>query len=618
MDIANSIFGREITEAIGWFIVHSLWQGVLIALLLLCTLLVLKRASSRLRYYLSFVALLMLVSFSAITFQKALVYAREKVELKQSIISNPDYLADFIKENGLNNADESTSKANASFNLKRAVRRTEIQKHFPWIVSIWFFGLLFYFLKILIGLINHYRLIRFGRETISNKWIASLRDFTAQLKIKKEIGIFLSSKIALPLTTGFLKPVILIPASLLSGLSQEQLEAIIAHELAHIKRNDYIINILQTLIETIFFFHPAVWYISSQIRKERENACDDIAIELTNDKLNYAKALAMAQEFVLNHGSFAMAFSPFRHTLLQRIKRLNTKISMKTKLNEKLMAGLIILGGFVFLSFIIDGNTNQFKHNLNRSEASIDSTLKSNKIVIKKTTIDDSGNKVSTERVYKPDMTELDSLVTALEEHGKMSKELEKVVELAILDDDDLFSEEIFNSLHVALEDLDIQMIVSDAMEAAKMGMMAAEDALKDEKIHLRICESIDKEFSDSLNEHTQLIVKEALAEACKELEDLDINIVIADALEEANKALQDLDIDVIITEALEEAQEEMDTERRHIVKIRKELDEDNLDLEVQEQKLIEKEEVLKQELEELEKEIKDLKKKQKEEAKDN
>ena len=618
MDIANTIFGNEITEALGWFIIHSLWQGALIALLILVTIMILKRASSRLRYYLSFIALLMLVSFSAITFEKALNYAKEKIELKESILNNPDYLTDFIKEQGLSKPDESALNANASFNLKRVVRRAEIQKHFPWIVSIWIIGLLFYFIKILIGLINQYRLIRFGKEPISNKWIARLQDFTAQLRIKKEIGIFLSSRVATPLTTGFLKPIILIPASMLSGLSTEHLEAIIAHELAHIKRNDYIINILQTLIETLFFFHPAVWYISSQIRKERENACDDIAIELTNDKLNYAKALAMAEEFVVNHGNFAMAFSPFKHTLLQRIKRLNTKINMKTKLNEKLIAGLIILGGFVFLSFVIDGNTNQFKHELNRSEANVDTASKSNKIVIKETTSDDSGNKVVTKRVYKTNMTELDSLVAALEEHGEMSKDLEKVVELAILDGEDFLSEEIFESLHMALADLDIQMIVSEAMEAAKIGMKAAEDALKDEYIHLKICESIDEDFSDSIDEQTQLIVKEALAEACKELEDLDIQVVISEAMEEATQALQDLDIDVIITEALEEAREEMEAERRHVVKIRKELYENDSDLEEQEQELNKKEEELKKELEELEKEIKELKKKQKERAKEN
>ncbi len=103
-------------------------------------------------------------------------------------------------------------------------------------------------------------------------------------------------------TTGFLKPVILVPASMISGLSPEQIYAILAHELAHIRRNDYIINVIQTLIETIFFFHPAIWYISVQIRKERENACDDIAVELTGDKVNYAKTLAFTQDYVFRQG----------------------------------------------------------------------------------------------------------------------------------------------------------------------------------------------------------------------------------------------------------------------------------------------------------------------------
>ena len=88
----------------------------------------------------------------------------------------------------------------------------------------------------------------------------------------------------------------LLPASALAGLSPQQLEAILAHELAHIRRHDYLVNLLQTLVETLLFYHPAVWWLSRRIRIERENCCDDLAVSLCGDPVAYAKALADLEE----------------------------------------------------------------------------------------------------------------------------------------------------------------------------------------------------------------------------------------------------------------------------------------------------------------------------------
>jgi len=619
MDFASYILGNEITEAIGWFIIHSLWQGALIAGLLFITLALLRRWSSQIRYYLSFGSLLMMVVFSAITFHKALTYADEKIELRQVIMSNPDYLANYLKENRLNEEENSILPAKKLFNKKRALRRVKIQKHFPWIVSIWIIGLVIYLVRVVAELLYLRRIRRNQGSQPDMKWIMKAREFAKRLQIKKKVGIYLSTIIKSPLTTGFLKPVILIPASLLTGLSHEHIEAIIAHELAHIKRNDYLINILQTLIETLFFFHPAVWYISAQIRKERENACDDIAIALTNDKVNYAKALTLAQEHIHYHAKLAMAFSPFRSSLFQRIKRLNTKIKMKTNLTEKLIAGVIVLSGFVFLSFVVDGKYNQFKQLTDSRGKTVDSTSGPNTIVVHKTNMDSSGHEVLTKHNGKERGEELDSLIAALEEHGEMSKEVEKVFELALAEKDEILSEEIMQSIHLALTEIDIDEIFHAAMEAIKEAGIATQVALEDEEIHLKICESLDGEFPDSVNIQTQLVVKEALDAACKELEELDINVVIADALKEAGRALEELDLENVINEAFDEAMEECDEEmeefekeRRYVVKIRKDFDDEEINFEEQEQVLEEKKEELKRQLKELEEQKKEVRKKQK------
>ena len=103
-------------------------------------------------------------------------------------------------------------------------------------------------------------------------------------------------RVDVPTVIGWLKPVVLLPASALAGLSPNQVEAILAHELAHIRRHDYLVNLLQTLVETLLFYHPAVWWLSRRIRAERENCCDDLAVSLCGDPVAYAAALAELED----------------------------------------------------------------------------------------------------------------------------------------------------------------------------------------------------------------------------------------------------------------------------------------------------------------------------------
>src|SRR5262249_45478906 len=138
----------------------------------------------------------------------------------------------------------------------------------------------------------------------------------------KKIILLESEIIKVPMMTGWLKPMILFPFSLLSQLPQEQVEAILLHELAHIKRKDYFVNLLQNFAETIFFFNPAVLWISSLIRDERENCCDDIAIQSTNDKEKFIHALVAFQEYNLSKSRFGIAFPGQKNHLLNRIKRI--------------------------------------------------------------------------------------------------------------------------------------------------------------------------------------------------------------------------------------------------------------------------------------------------------
>ncbi|HEY9259181.1 M56 family metallopeptidase, partial [Chitinophaga sp.] len=145
--------------------------------------------------------------------------------------------------------------------------------------------------------------------------------------------------VKVPAAIGTLKPVILVPLGMLTKLSADQVEAILLHELAHIRRNDYFVNLLQSFAETLFFFNPAVLWLSSLIRAERENCCDDMVVAGPSSRKVYISALVAFQQHYINDNSIgmAMAFPGKQHTLLDRVRRIVSNENRHLNLAEKLM-----------------------------------------------------------------------------------------------------------------------------------------------------------------------------------------------------------------------------------------------------------------------------------------
>ena len=150
-----------------------------------------------------------------------------------------------------------------------------------------------------------------------------------------------STRVDVPTVIGWLTPVVLLPASALAGLTPQQIEAILAHELAHIRRHDYLVNLLQTLVETLLFYHPAVWWLSRRIRVERENCCDDLAVSLCGDPVAYAAALADLEELRSSNRTLALAATG--GSLLQRVRRLLGAPSHAGRAPGWLAAGLAVM-----------------------------------------------------------------------------------------------------------------------------------------------------------------------------------------------------------------------------------------------------------------------------------
>jgi beta-lactamase regulating signal transducer with metallopeptidase domain len=190
----------------------------------------------------------------------------------------------------------------------------------PWIVAAWISGVILLSLRWIGAWTCLRRLRRAASLAIPPEWDAALRSLMRRAAVSAPVRLSISPVAQVPCVIGWLRPVILMPAAALAGLDWQAVEALLAHELAHIRRHDYVVNLLQTLLDTLLFYHPAVWWVSRQIRMERENCCDDIAAEICGDRVTYARALVNLEEFRAGRAAFAL--SAAGGSLIQRIQRL--------------------------------------------------------------------------------------------------------------------------------------------------------------------------------------------------------------------------------------------------------------------------------------------------------
>jgi beta-lactamase regulating signal transducer with metallopeptidase domain len=203
--------------------------------------------------------------------------------------------------------------------LPRPRAGTRLSFLFPWVVAAWSLGVLLLTARLLGGWWIIQRLRRSGRNAAIPEWQPRLRAIARRLGVSRPVRLLRSAIVQVPTAMGWLRPVILLPASTLSGLSPKQIESILAHELAHIRRHDYVVNLLQSLVETLLFYHPVVWWVSRRIREERELCCDDLAVVVAGDPLLYADALARLEVL---RGEATLALAANGGSLLTRIARL--------------------------------------------------------------------------------------------------------------------------------------------------------------------------------------------------------------------------------------------------------------------------------------------------------
>ncbi|MCK5473327.1 MAG: M48 family metalloprotease [Planctomycetes bacterium] len=325
METLQNIFQAEIIQKLGWTLAHFVWQATTIALILAAILKLLHKSSGNLRYIITCMALALIAVMPAVTIRMIDVSSNIIVPIKQTTVESPK--ADTDTQMVLEiPAIEPTIKIAASSRIPLKDKFIEIiEPALPYSVASWFVGVFGLSLWHLGGWRQLQKLRKKMTKNVPYEIAATAKKLSRALGIKKAVSIAESALVEVPTVIGHLKPIILLPASALTGLSVQQIEAILAHELAHIKRHDYLVNILQTVVEILGFYHPAVWWVSHKIRAERENCCDDIAVNLCSDKICYARALTTMEE--IRTGKLSLAVAASGGNLLMRIRRLLGKES---------------------------------------------------------------------------------------------------------------------------------------------------------------------------------------------------------------------------------------------------------------------------------------------------
>ena len=343
-------------ERLGWTLIHTIWQFALIALAAAMLQRSLRRRSARARYAAGVILLGAMAVAPCVTccvvdvsrpsdVKHAAGHApphagRNTVErcvavpaspLPESAASEPPAqgtrprnrpAADPLAARGASVAPHAAPHERPSLSWVAAFRST-LAPRLPLLVSLWLVGMALFALRPVWGLWMQWRLRRVGLSPVPASVTQCLDDLARRLGLRRTVGIAQSMRVGVPMAVGYLRPLILLPGCVLTGLTTAQLEALLAHELAHIRRHDWLVNALQLFVETVFFYHPAVWWLSRQIRQERENCCDDLAVSLVGDRGTVGRMLLALEE--LRERSPGLALAATGGNLLSRVRRVVSK-----------------------------------------------------------------------------------------------------------------------------------------------------------------------------------------------------------------------------------------------------------------------------------------------------
>lgn len=304
----------SVAQYIGMALLHSIWQILLVAAIFAMASRLLANQSASLRYVLAYATLVLMLVLPSVTL---LVVSRvpesQPAPLSEGSLqpkvaptgeagsesdntATGDRVALLPTATATNSESSKELSPNGLVERQRTIAHISLHTHqwrfvLPWLAVAWSLGVIAFSLRPCLAM-HRCRQMRKLAQSINSGWIVDTLDtLRTRIGLKRKVEVAGSSLVDVPTVIGFVQPIILLPMSMISGQTPNELSAIIAHELAHIRRHDFALNLFQTMIETLLFYHPAAWWISAVVRQERENCCDDIAMSLCGRK-TYASALA--------------------------------------------------------------------------------------------------------------------------------------------------------------------------------------------------------------------------------------------------------------------------------------------------------------------------------------
>ena len=325
---------NNLIKALGWSIFHSLWQGAILYALLFVVLMAIPKLSAKIKHNLAFSSLLLMFASFCFTF-----YSLFEVPLATS--QEPTNLT-FI-----------TSANLQELNLLNTNSFLKTEAWFPLVTGFYILGISIQLLMLLSGYLKIKQLKKSNTVNVPDQWNAVFETILTQLNIHKPVKFFLSAKVNVPLVIGYFKPVVLFPIALATQLELKQVEAILIHELSHIRRNDYALNLMKTAIETLLFFNPFIWLAGKFIRIEREHACDDMVVKHTGTPLTYAHALLKLELLKDKQApALSLAATGTNQHLYQRIKRITNMRTTYINAKQQLVILALTLSTVLSLAWM--------------------------------------------------------------------------------------------------------------------------------------------------------------------------------------------------------------------------------------------------------------------------
>lgn len=373
LDTLQTLMSSPAIVRLGWALVHFTWQGTALAGLLATLLIVLQRRSANARYMACTTVMMGMAAALPATWLLLPANAPSAAALAEKAPAKADAFehapAEALPiitaplESGTSTpapsppvmppslVEDGSGAERTPAQWWRAAALDRVEASMPWMVAAWFVGVILLSFRLAAGWMIVQRMRHRCVEPVGDAMRGTAQALARRLRVRRSVRVVNSALAQVPSTVGWLRPIILLPASAVTGLTPDQLSALIAHELAHVRRHDYLVNLLQSAIETLLFYHPAVWWVSHRMRVEREHCCDDLAVAVCGDPLVYARALSQMESSRRAPRLLAAASGG---SLLNRVRRILGISTPHDNAFARSASGVLVVLGVMALAVVVE------------------------------------------------------------------------------------------------------------------------------------------------------------------------------------------------------------------------------------------------------------------------